>query len=163
MEIKFKLNGKNVVCETSPGAVALDLLRDLGCYSVKRGCDTSSCGLCSILVNQKSALSCSMPAPALLGAEVLTLEGLQDDARAIGSFLAAEGTEQCGYCSPGFIINVIAMKHELTDPSDEEILAYLAGNLCRCSGYQGQLRAIRAYLVGESPENTPSKGASHDA
>jgi len=149
MEIKFKLNGKQIICQTNPSDVALDLLRSLGCYSVKRGCETSSCGLCSILMDQRSALSCSMPAPSLAGKDIYTLEGLQDQAKAIGSFLAAEGTEQCGYCSPGFIINVIAMQHDLSNPTDQEILAYLAGNLCRCSGYQGQLRAIRNYLAGD--------------
>lgn len=149
MEITFKLNGKKINCQASPSDFALDLLRSLGCYSVKRGCETSSCGLCTILVDQRSALSCSMPAPSLAGKDIYTLEGLQDQAKTIGSFLAAEGTEQCGYCSPGFIINVIAMEHDLSQPTDEEILTYLAGNLCRCSGYQGQLRAIRKYLAGD--------------
>ncbi len=150
MELKCTINGKKYVGEISPDMKALDFLRSQGCYSVKRGCDTSSCGLCSILVDGKSALSCHMPAPALYGTQIMTLEGLQTDAEQIGDFLAAEGTEQCGYCSPGFIINVIAMKNELTNPGDDEILAYLAGNLCRCSGYQGQLRAIRNYLGGEA-------------
>ena len=75
-----------------------------------------------------------------------TLEGLQKEAEEFGMFLAAEGGEQCGFCSPGFIMNVLAMERELSDPTDEEIKEYLAGNLCRCSGYMSQLRAVRKYL-----------------
>ena len=124
----------------------LDLLRDMGCYSVKRGCDTTNCGLCTVLVNGKPSLSCAMPAARAEGKEIITLEGLQEEAVDFGRFLAKEGAEQCGYCSPGFIMNVIAMMRELKDPSIEEIKEYLAGNLCRCSGYEGQMRAIRNYM-----------------
>ena len=76
-----------------------------------------------------------------------TLEGLQKEAEEFGRFLAAEGGEQCGFCSPGLIMNVLAMERELKNPSEEEIKEYLAGNLCRCSGYMSQLRAIRKYLL----------------
>ena len=77
---------------------------------------------------------------------MITLECLQEEAEEFGRFLAGEGAEQCGFCSPGFIMNVLAMEKELTDPTEEEIREYLAGNLCRCTGYMGQLRAIRKYL-----------------
>ena len=80
------------------------------------------------------------------GKEVTTLEGLQEEAAEFGTFLAAEGAEQCGYCSPGFIMNVLAMVRELEDPTLEEVKEYLAGNLCRCTGYMGQLRAVKKYL-----------------
>lgn len=75
-----------------------------------------------------------------------TLEGLREEAAEFGAFLAAEGAEQCGYCSPGFIMNVLAMVRELEDPTLEEVKEYLSGNLCRCTGYMGQLRAIKKYL-----------------
>jgi len=82
--------------------------------------------------------------------KITTLEGLQEEATRFGAYLAAEGAEQCGYCSPGFIMNVLAMERELcTDgktPNREEIREYLAGNLCRCTGYAGQLRALEKYL-----------------
>lgn len=150
MEINCQINGKKFIGPVSADTMAIDFLRSQGCYSVKRGCDTSSCGLCSILIDGRAVLSCSMPAPALDGKEVFTLEGLQDQAKKIGAYLADEGTEQCGYCTPGFIISVIAMANDLENPSDDEIIDYLAGNLCRCSGYQGQLRAIRKYYGGEN-------------
>ena len=146
MEVKFQLNGKPAAADIEPDCMLLDLLRDMGCYSVKRGCDTTNCGLCTVLVNGKPSLSCAMPAARAEGKEIITLEGLQEEAVDFGRFLAKEGAEQCGYCSPGFIMNVIAMMRELKDPSIEEIKEYLAGNLCRCSGYEGQMRAIRNYM-----------------
>ena len=146
MEVKFQLNGKPAAADIEPDCMLLDLLRDMGCYSVKRGCDTTNCGLCTVLVDGKPSLSCAMPAARAEGKEIVTLEGLQEEAVNFGRFLAKEGAEQCGYCSPGFIMNVIAMMRELKDPSIEEIKEYLAGNLCRCSGYEGQMRAIRNYM-----------------
>lgn len=146
MEVKFQLNGKPAAADIEPDCMLLDLLRDMGCYSVKRGCDTTNCGLCTVLVDGKPSLSCAMPAARAEGKEIVTLEGLQEEAEDFGRFLAKEGAEQCGYCSPGFIMNVIAMMRELIDPSIEEIKEYLAGNLCRCSGYEGQMRAIQNYM-----------------
>ena len=146
MEISFRLNGKQVQAEVRPDMVLLDLVRELGCYSVKRGCETANCGLCSVWLDGKPVLSCSVLAMRAQGRHVTTLEGLQKEAEEFGMFLAAEGGEQCGFCSPGFIMNVLAMERELSDPTDEEIKEYLAGNLCRCSGYMSQLRAVRKYL-----------------
>lgn len=146
MEVKFQLNGKPAAADIEPDCMLLDLLRDMGCYSVKRGCDTTNCGLCTVLVDGKPSLSCAMPAARAEEKEIVTLEGLQEEAEDFGRFLAKEGAEQCGYCSPGFIMNVIAMMRELKDPSIEEIKEYLAGNLCRCSGYEGQMRAIQSYM-----------------
>ena len=146
MEVKFQLNGKPAAADIEPDCMLLDLLRDMGCYSVKRGCDTTNCGLCTVLVDGKPSLSCAMPAARAEGKEIVTLEGLQEEAEDFGRFLAKEGAEQCGYCSPGFIMNVLAMEDELDDPTEEEIKAYLSGNLCRCSGYESQLRAIKNYL-----------------
>ena len=80
------------------------------------------------------------------GKEVTTLEGLQEEARDFGQFIAKQGAEQCGFCNPGFIMNTIALLRENPNPTDEEIKEYLAGNLCRCSGYEGQLRGIKNFL-----------------
>ena len=146
MEIRFRLNGRQVQAEVRPDTVLLDLVRELGCYSVKRGCETANCGLCTVWLDGKPVLSCSTLALRADGRHVTTREGLQKEAEEFGMFLAAEGGEQCGFCSPGFIMNVLAMERELKDPTEEEIKEYLAGNLCRCSGYMSQLRAVKKYL-----------------
>ena len=146
MNISFRLNGKNVQAEVSPDTLLLDLVRELGCYSVKRGCETANCGLCTVWLDEQPVLSCSTLAVRADGRHVTTLEGLQKEAEEFGMFLAGEGGEQCGFCSPGFIMNVLAMAKELKNPDEEEIKEYLSGNLCRCSGYMSQLRAVKKYL-----------------
>lgn len=113
MEVQFELNGKPVHTEIEAGAVLLDVLRDLGCYSVKCGCETTNCGLCTVWVDGTPRLSCSILAAGISGRKITTLEGLQEEAARFGAYLAAEGAEQCGYCSPGFIMNVLAMEREL--------------------------------------------------
>lgn len=152
MKIMLTLNGKPIKSEIEPDTLLLDFVREHGCYSVKRGCETSNCGLCTVLVDKKPVLSCSILAARVQGKQVITMEGIQERAKAFGEFLAREGAEQCGYCSPGFIMNVLAMEEELEEPSIEEIKAYLAGNLCRCTGYMGQLRAVQKYLMQKGKE-----------
>ena len=146
MEIKFILNGKKMQVDAAPDLLLLDLLREKGCYSVKRGCETANCGLCTVLMDKKPVLSCSMLAVRADGHEIVTLEGMQREAEEFGSFLADQGAEQCGFCNPGFIMNVFAMLEEMKEPTEEEIGEYLAGNLCRCSGFMGQTRSILAFL-----------------
>ena len=146
MEIKLKLNGKAIVASVEADTVLLDFLREKGCLSVKRGCDTSNCGLCTVLMDGKPILSCSTLAVRADGHEIHTLEGLQAEAADFVGFIADQGADQCGFCNPGLVMNTIALLRENQNPTDDEIRAYLAGNLCRCSGYDGQLRGIRSYL-----------------
>ena len=146
MEIKLKLNGRAVTASVEVDTVLLDFLREKGCLSVKRGCDTSNCGLCTVLMDGKPILSCSTLAVRADGHEIYTLEGLQAEASDFVGFIADQGADQCGFCNPGFVMNTIALLRENPDPTDDEIRAFLAGNLCRCSGYDGQLRGIRNYL-----------------
>ena len=146
MEIKLKLNGRNIIASVEADTVLLDFLRDKGCLSVKRGCDTSNCGLCTVLMDGKPILSCSTLAVRADGREIYTLEGLQEEASDFVGFIADQGADQCGFCNPGFVMNTIALLRENPDPTDDEIRSFLAGNLCRCSGYDGQLRGIRNYL-----------------
>lgn len=146
MELHFILNGKQVQTCITPDTLLIDLVRELGCFSVKRGCETSNCGLCTVFLDDTPILSCSTLAVRVEGHHVKTLEGLQDEASEFVGFIANQGAEQCGFCNPGFVMNTIALLRENPDPSDEEIKAFLAGNLCRCSGYEGQLRGIRSYL-----------------
>ena len=146
MEISITLNGKTITRSISPDTLLIDFVRSEHCLSVKRGCDTSNCGLCTVLLDDKPVLSCSVLAARADGHQVTTLEGLEDVARPLAEFIANQGAEQCGYCNPGFMMNTIALLKENKDPSDDEIRAFLAGNLCRCSGYEGQLRGIRNYI-----------------
>lgn len=146
MDIKMTLNGKTVTAAIEPDMLLIDFVRSKGCYSVKRGCETANCGLCTVLMDGVPVLSCSILAARASGHSVDTLEGLQKEAEEFVGFIADEGAEQCGFCNPGFVMNTIALLRENPEPSDDEIRAFLAGNLCRCSGYEGQLRGIRAYL-----------------
>ena len=146
MEVGFVLNGKRISVAIQDDATLFEVLRMKGCYSVKCGCETEGCGLCTVLVDGKPMLSCSLLAARVDNHEVVTLEGVQKEAEEFGMYLAGEGADQCGFCSPGLIMNVLAMEKELISPDEEEIKEYLAGNLCRCSGYMSQLRAIKKYL-----------------
>ena len=146
MELKLTLNGRPVTDHADPDLLLIDFLRAHGCYSVKRGCETSNCGLCTVLLDGRPILSCSMLALRAAGHSVQALEGLQEEAADFVGFIAGQGADQCGFCNPGFVMNTIALLRENPDPTDDEIRAFLAGNLCRCSGYDGQLRGIRSYL-----------------
>ena len=146
MQITITLNGKKIECAIEPDMLLIDFVRAHGCYSVKRGCETSNCGLCTVFMDDRPVLSCSMLAARADGHRIDTLEGLQEEAEEFGAFIADQGAEQCGFCNPGLIMNAIALFRENPAPSEEEIKEYLAGNLCRCSGYEGQLRGILAFL-----------------
>ena len=150
MTLTLNLNGRKVNAEIPEDMALLDFLRSQKCYSVKRGCETSNCGLCTVWLDGVPVLSCNVPAARANGRNVTTLEGVQAQAEEFGGYLADEGGEQCGFCNPGFIMNVLAMERELgRDATDADINAYLTGNLCRCTGYESHLRAIRRWLRRE--------------
>ena len=146
MEIQITFNNRTIKSNIEPDCLLIDWVREHGCYSVKRGCETSNCGLCTVLLDGKPVLSCSMLAVRANGHNVQTLEGLQEEAKDFVEFIADQGADQCGFCNPGFVMNTISLLRENPNPTDDEIRAYLSGNLCRCSGYEGQLRGIRNYL-----------------
>ena len=146
MIITITLNGKKIIEDISADMTLYQFVREHGCYSVKCGCETTNCGLCTVFLNDKPVLSCAVLAARADGQKVETLEGLQKEAEEFGRFIADQGAEQCGFCNPGMIMNVIALFRETSDPTDEEIKRYLAGNLCRCSGYEGQLRGIHEFI-----------------
>ena len=157
MEIKLWINNKLFQDNVEADMLLIDYVRSKGFFSVKRGCETSNCGLCTVLMDGKPVLSCTTLAVRANGKEIFTLEGLQKEAEEFGSFLADQGADQCGFCNPGFIVNVIAMTKELQQPDEQEIKEYLEGNLCRCTGYQGHLRAVQSYLQAKQAE-----GGSHE-
>lgn len=113
MIIDLFINGKKIQAETAPDQMLIDFLRGLGYKSMKRGCDTGNCGLCTVWMDEKPVLSCSVPAARAAGHKITTLEGVQEEAAEFSDYLANEGADQCGYCSPGLIMNVLALKREI--------------------------------------------------
>ena len=146
MTIEFTLNGRRVTAQADADASLYQVLRALHIASVKCGCETTNCGLCTVHMDGKAVLSCSVPAARCADREVTTLEGMQEEAKRLGACLAGEGAEQCGFCAPGLMMNVFALAKENPHATEAEIDAFLAGNLCRCSGYVSQRRAVQKYL-----------------
>lgn len=146
MKIKVTINRENKEIEINPDDYLSEVLRDNGCKSVKRGCDKSTCGACTVLVDDKPVLSCTYLAARAEGKAITTLEGEQEEAVKLGQLIVAEGGDQCGYCTPSLALTTIAMKRELVAPTEAEIVHYITGNLCRCSGYVAQLKGIKKYM-----------------
>jgi len=144
--LKLTLNDRKIEDYIEPDELLIDFVRRHHCLSVKRGCETSNCGLCTVIVDGKPVLSCSTLAFRCHGRSVETLEGLEDEARHIRPYLAGEGADQCGFCNPGYIVCAVALAREVENPSDEQIIDYLSGNLCRCTGYLSQARGLRRYF-----------------
>lgn len=145
MEVTLIINGDHYQFAALPDEALIDTLRKLGFKSVKRGCETASCGVCNVLLNGALIPSCAYLTVRADHKEITTLEGVQDIAREIGAYIIAEGVEQCGFCSPGHMMAIIALFRRNPAPTLDEIKHELAGNLCRCSGYEGQHRALMAY------------------
>ncbi len=149
MRISMTLNGLTRFFEIEASDYLLDTLRKHDIISVKKGCDTSSCGVCTVLVNDQPVLSCSFLSIRADGADVKTVEGILEEAEKISARFGEEGADQCGFCNPGMAIMAYALKKRTPHPTDEEIKHFLLGNLCRCSGYQAQFLAIKQYLEEE--------------
>ncbi len=146
MEVTLMINGDHFEFSAQPDEVLLDTLRKLGYKSVKRGCDTTSCGVCNILVDGRLVPSCGFLTVRANKKHITTVEGVQDLVREIGAYIVKEGAEQCGFCSPGHMMALVALFNENPYPTLVEVKHYLAGNMCRCSGFEGQHRGIQAYL-----------------
>lgn len=146
MQVNVTINGAKKTLDIKPDEYLVEVLRRYDYLSVKKACDTGSCGVCTILIDDQPVLSCSFLAVRADGRKITTIEGVQEEANIIGEYLVDEGVDQCGFCSPGLIMTLIGMKKEMTDPTEEKITRYLNGNLCRCTGYVGQLRGIKKYM-----------------
>jgi len=149
MQINVSINGKKTAYEIDNNEFLADTLRRHGMLSIRKGCNTSNCGLCTVWIDGKPVLSCSLLAIKADGKSITTIEGVQHQAEEFARLLVEGGADQCGFCSPGFIMTVLAMKNELKNPAEEDIIHYLTGNLCRCTGYMGQLRAVKKYMEVE--------------
>ena len=146
MKISFKLNGKPVSLELDPSMRVIDVIRDvLHLNATKEGCGEGSCGACVILMDGKSVNSCLLPAANVIGHEIVTLEGLKETKEfdVLQRAFAATGGQQCGFCTPGMIIASYSLLKESPHPTDEEIRAKMSGNLCRCTGYQAIVEAVK--------------------
>ncbi len=146
MIVEMTLNHQVKRFDVDHDETLLQTLRKHGVMSVKNGCNASSCGTCTVLVDGKPMLSCSLLTIRLQNKKVVTVEGLQEEVEKIGHYFGLEGADQCGYCNPGVALAIYAMKQSLANPSSEEIKTFLVGNLCRCSGHQAQFKAVKRYL-----------------
>lgn len=144
--MKFTLNGKAVDIEIDDGALLLDVLRGHGLTGTKEGCAVGVCGLCTVLVRDLPVSSCIYLAQMAEGADVWTVEGLTArDPRLLQAFVNEEGM-QCGICTPGQVVSTYALALDLPAATDDDIRHYMAGNLCRCTGYATITDAVKAYL-----------------
>jgi len=150
MLIKLSVNKELKTFDCEPGEYLLDTLRRNNYLSVRRGCDNTSCGVCTVLFDGKPVPSCSLLTVRAEGHEIITVEGIQDEADKLGRIFGDEGADQCGFCNPSLALTVYAMKRELKNPTEDEVREYLVGNLCRCTGYIAQDRAIFRYLEDKS-------------
>jgi 4-hydroxybenzoyl-CoA reductase subunit alpha len=142
------VNGEARTVAVKPGQTLLEVLREmLHLTGTKKGCDVGDCGACSVLVDGKPFNSCLLLASAMEGKAITTVEGLARNGRLtpLQRAFVGEGAIQCGYCTPGMVVSATAMLEQNADPTDEEIKDALAGNICRCTGYGGIMRAIRRY------------------
>jgi carbon-monoxide dehydrogenase small subunit len=146
MKVSFILNGKPLTVDVAPGEYLVDTLRNNHVLSVKKACNESSCGACSVLVDDKVILSCSYLTQRVEGKKVLTVEGIQKEADKLSDYFSDQGADQCGFCNTGLALTIHALRKELKNPTDEDIKNFVVANLCRCTGYQAQFLAIKNYL-----------------
>src|SRR3954453_20600287 len=150
--IELKINGRSHELAIESSALLLDVLRqDLELTGSKRGCDDSSCGACTVLVDGVAVMSCTLLAASCEGQEITTIEGVSEH----GSLAAIQkaygdwGGAQCGYCTPGFVMTVKSLLSENSDPTEQDIREALSSNLCRCTGYNQMYAAIRSAIAAE--------------
>ncbi len=158
--VELNVNGRTQEMAIDPSSLLIDVLReDLRLTGTKRGCDDSSCGACTVLVDGTPMLSCTMLTMScastgeegMFPAEIMTVEGVSEHGAlaAIQRSYGEWGGAQCGYCTPGFIMTIKALLDQNPDPTEQEIKHSLSGNLCRCTGYEQMYLAIRAAIAAE--------------
>lgn len=149
--IELQVNGQAHEVVIKPQQTLLEVLRDsLGLTGAKEGCGLGACGACTVLIDGDAALSCLMLAEGAVGKEILTIEGLatEGELHPLQEAFVEHGAIQCGYCSPGMIMSGMALLDQNPKPTRDEIRVAIAGNLCRCTGYQKIVDAIEA--VGQA-------------
>jgi aerobic-type carbon monoxide dehydrogenase small subunit (CoxS/CutS family) len=154
-ELKFKVNGQPYDLFVKPKTLLVEVLRnELGLTGTKRGCNSSSCGACTVMLNGMSVKSCSVLALQANGAEVITVEGLArgNELSPLQRAFLDHGSYQCGFCTPGMLMSSTALLTENPKPTKEQIREGIDGNICRCTGYNSIIRAITAVVKGEYKE-----------
>jgi aerobic-type carbon monoxide dehydrogenase small subunit (CoxS/CutS family) len=158
--IELRVNSRTHELAIEPSALLLDVLRqEMDLTGSKRGCDDSSCGACTVLIDGVAMMSCTLLAASCEDREITTIEGVSEH----GSLAAIQkaygdwGGAQCGYCTPGFIMTVKSLLAENPEPSDEDVRAALSSNLCRCTGYNQMYEAIRSAVAAEQKGSAAAK------
>ena len=147
LPLSFTVNGVAREIEVEPHELLLDVVRDrLGLTGAKRSCDVQVCGACTLLVDGRPVSSCTLPAFEARGREVLTIEGLAHNGKLhpLQEAFIAHGGLQCGFCTPGMILTAKTLLDENPAPTEEEIIRFMQGNICRCTGYKKIIESITA-------------------
>ncbi len=149
MEIHLIVNGEPKTWQVKPGDVLRDVLRREGYYSVKYGCETGTCGMCTVLFDGRAVRSCLVLAPQADGHVITTAEGLADGPKLhpLQEAFVEEGAVQCGYCAPAMLLTAKSLLDEDPDPPDSEIKDALSSVLCRCTGYVKQEKAVKKVIA----------------
>lgn len=143
--VELKINGDHYHVAVSPQRTLLDILRDeLGLTGTKKGCGEGECGACTVLMDGKPVNSCLVLAVQAQGKEITSIEGLgAEKINPVQEAFVSKGAIQCGYCSPGFIMTALAFLQKNPNPTEDQIKAAISGNLCRCTGYQKIVEAVK--------------------
>ena len=155
MKVTVTVNGGQVAAEVPDRTLLVHFLRDVaGLTATNVGCDTSSCGACTVLLDGRSVKSCTLLAAQADGSAVVTLEGLANgsgELHPVQQAFRAEHGLQCGFCTPGMVMAAVSLLEENPDPSEAEVRTALEGNLCRCTGYHNIVRAVLAAASERRP------------
>jgi aerobic-type carbon monoxide dehydrogenase small subunit (CoxS/CutS family) len=145
MILNISINKEKKKFHINPGDTLLEVLRREGYYEVKKGCGTGNCGACAVIIDGVAVSSCTKLAGLCEGREVTTVAGIgtQDNPHPIQKAFVEEGAIQCGYCIPGMIMSAKALLDNNSNPSEDEIKEALDGNICRCTGYVNQIKAVK--------------------
>ncbi|HEX7992706.1 MAG TPA: (2Fe-2S)-binding protein [Streptosporangiaceae bacterium] len=156
MKVTVKVNGSEVAAEVADRTLLVHFLRDVaGLTATNVGCDMSSCGACTVLLDGRSVKSCTVLAAQADGREVTTVEGLNNGAgelHPVQRAFRAEHGLQCGFCTPGMVMASVSLLSENPSPTEDEVRTALEGNLCRCTGYHNIVRAVLAAASERQPQ-----------
>ena len=150
MKISFVINNKKVNLDIDPSMRLLDVIRnELHLTGTKEGCGEGECGACTVLINEEPVNSCLYPVINAANKNIMTIEGFSEtkEYRVIADAFADRGGSQCGFCTPGMILVTYALLKKNPNPTEEEIRFSLSGNLCRCTGYQAIVDAVKVAAV----------------